>query len=221
MNARAHDPLDDARDALPLFPLPEIVLFPGAVLPLHVFEPRYRAMVADCLVAGGAMAIVQLVGGDDEHGRPKIARVAGGAVIAEYRPLPDGRSNILLVGLARVALEEQPPGPDDRPYRVAKATRLADDDVEVPELERASLFSAATMFAAEVRRHDPSFELSIPADIGASRLADLCAAQLVVDGRVRQAALAELDPRARVALVLAHLAAQHGAMRDAAGGVLH
>ena len=99
--------LERSLDALPLFPLPQVVLFPEAVLPLHVFEPRYRTMLRDCLARHGALAVVQIVPGEDEHGRPRIAEVSGAGVIVEHQPLPDGRANIVVLGQARVRLEEQ------------------------------------------------------------------------------------------------------------------
>lgn len=64
---------------LPLFPLPETVFFPHTLLPLHVFEPRYRAMVADCLAGEKRMVVVRLLPGweQDYYGRPPIHTVAG------------------------------------------------------------------------------------------------------------------------------------------------
>src|SRR3954468_333548 len=95
--------LAPALDVLPIFPLPQTVLFPGALLPLHVFEPRYRSMVKDCLSTHKAMAVALIAGiGDrDTHGHPRIEPVAGIGVIVDHVELPDGRYNILLSGRAR------------------------------------------------------------------------------------------------------------------------
>src|SRR6185436_19916478 len=115
--------LAPALDVLPIFPLPQTVLFPGALLPLHVFEPRYRAMVKDCLATHKAMAVALIseTGERDAHRHPTIERVAGVGVIIDHVELPDGRYNILLHGRARVRLEELPYVP---PYRRAKAAIL-------------------------------------------------------------------------------------------------
>lgn len=205
--------LEDALSAIPLFPLPHVVLFPDAALPLHVFEPRYRKMLADCLATHRALAITQILAGEDEWGQPNIAMVAGGGLVMEHQPLVDGRSNILVVGKARLRLEEIPPDPaSPLPYRRARATIVANEDVPVPETDRTALVAAATMFASEVKKHDPFFTFKLPASTDAAQIADHCAYQLVVDAAARQAILEELDPKKRVEMVLNQLALQHGAM---------
>ncbi|MBX3186122.1 MAG: LON peptidase substrate-binding domain-containing protein [Labilithrix sp.] len=210
--------LVDALDAIPIFPLPQVVLFPHAVLPLHVFEPRYRAMLQDCLASHGALVIAQLLAGEDEHGRPRIAPIAGGGIVVEHQPLADGRSNIVVRGQARLLLEEhEPEDPARRPYRIARATVLDDLPHPVAEHDRTALAAAATMFAGEVKRHDPTFTFALPQTNDAGELADLCAYQLVIDASSRQAVLEERDPRVRVEMVLNHLALQHGAMMKTDG----
>lgn len=203
--------LEASLGAIPIFPLPQIVLFPEAVLPLHVFEPRYRAMLQHCLASHRAMVIAQIIGGEDEHGRPRIADVAGGGIVIEHQSLPDGRSNIVVLGQARLRLVELEPDPD-RPFRMARATVLEDEAVSVRDNDRAALVAAATMFASEVKKHDPQFTFRMPATLDAAHVADLCAFHLVVDAAARQAVLDELDPRVRVQMVLSQLALQHGAM---------
>ena len=202
---------EKALSAIPMFPLPQVVLFPDALLPLHVFEPRYRAMLQHCLATHRSMVVAQVIPGEDEHGRPRIAPIAGGGVIVEHQSLPDGRSNIVLRGHARLRLEELDPD-DARPFRVARATVLEEMPVSVRQNDRTALVAAATMFASEVKKHDPSFTFELPPTLDTPRVADLCAFQLVVDAGVRQAILDELDPRVRVEMVLGQLALQHGAM---------
>jgi Lon protease-like protein len=137
--------------------------------------------------------------------------VAGGGVVIEHQPLPDGRANIVLLGQARLRLDELEPD-DARPFRVARATVLVDLPVSIRENDRTALVAAATMFAAEVKKHDPTFSFRMPATLDAAHVADLCAFQLVIDPGARQAMLDELDPRIRVEMVLNQLALQHGAM---------
>ncbi|HEY8075628.1 MAG TPA: LON peptidase substrate-binding domain-containing protein, partial [Labilithrix sp.] len=107
---KAKASLEDALDELPIFPLPHVVLFPHAVLPLHVFEPRYRTMLADCLKTHRAIAIAQILQGSEDDGKPRIARVSGGGIVVEHQELADGRSNIVVLGQARLRLEERAAG---------------------------------------------------------------------------------------------------------------
>jgi Lon protease-like protein len=186
------------------------VLFPGAALPLHIFEPRYRVMLKDCLASHRAIAIGQSA----ENGA-----IIGGGIIVEHHQLPDGRSNILVVGEARLRLEDVTPEDLPRyPYKRARAVTLADLAVDVSEKDKTALVAAATMFASEVKKHDASFSFHVPSAATAGELADVCAYQLVVDAAVRQAVLEDLDPRSRVDRVTNQIALQHGAMiRDAPG----
>src|SRR3954463_7005057 len=115
--------LAPALDVLPIFPLPQTVLFPGALLPLHVFEPRYRAMVKDALGTHKAIAVALIRDSHerDVHGHPRIETISGLGVIVDHVQLADGRYNILLHGRGRVQLQELPFVP---PYRRARATLL-------------------------------------------------------------------------------------------------
>lgn len=199
--------LASALEELPLFPLPEVVLFPRALLPLHVFEPRYRAMLKDSITNHGALAIVQLAPGAAlaNEEQPPIAKIAGAGLVIEHAPLPDGRSNIVLLGMHRVRLEELP---FEAPYRRARATILEDQDEIVPERDVTALLQMATSFASEVKKRDPHFSFRLPEAPTPGALADLCAFHLVISGETRQAVLEELDPYRRVKRVLEALSLQ-------------
>ncbi len=103
-----------------LFPLPNLVLFPGVVQGLHVFEPRYRQMTADALAGEALIALVALKPGweDDYDGRPAIESVACLGRVGWHEKLIDGRYNLRLRGLVRVRILEELP--TDRLYRVAR-----------------------------------------------------------------------------------------------------
>ena len=90
-------------DLLPIFPLPNVVLFPNVFLPLHIFEPRYREMVADALAADRMIGMVLLRPGweRDYEGRPPVYPVGCSGVITHAERLPDGRYNIALRGIER------------------------------------------------------------------------------------------------------------------------
>jgi Lon protease-like protein len=199
--------LEAALDALPLFPLPEVVLFPEVLLPLHVFEPRYRAMVRDVLATHRALAVVQIadVTEVDAEGNPKIERVAGAGVILHHQELPGGRFNILVKGVCRVELDELPFEP---PYRRARARVLPSDDEEVSQAELAGLVTTATRFASIVRSRERGFEFRLPKATSPGAVADACAHHLLVDGRERQRVLETRSVRERVRRVSTALAAQ-------------
>lgn len=197
-----------ALDALPLFPLPHMVLFPSTMMALHVFEPRYKALVRDALSTNRTLAVVLIESDDaaDDHGHPRIHRVAGVGTIVDHNELPGDRFNILLRGKARVTLEELPFIP---PYRRARATVLEGNVADVPPGDVTALISTATAFASLVRERDQSFDFRVPSDLAPGEIADVCAAQLVVDARRRQTILEELDVAVRVRMVADALAEQH------------
>ena len=96
-------------DLLPLFPLPNVVLFPNVFLPLHIFEPRYREMVADALASDRLIGMVLLRPGWDRdyEGRPPIYPIGCSGVLTHNERLPDGRYNIVLRGMERFRILEE------------------------------------------------------------------------------------------------------------------
>ncbi|MGH7278109.1 MAG: LON peptidase substrate-binding domain-containing protein, partial [Candidatus Rokuibacteriota bacterium] len=111
---------------LPLFPLPEVTLFPHTLLPLHVFEARYRAMVMDTLARDRRLCVVQLERGyeRDYAARPAVRAVAGAGEVVSWERLATGRYNILVRGDGRVRIDAE--RPSDTLYRIARASRLED-----------------------------------------------------------------------------------------------
>lgn len=209
--------LEAALKELPIFPLPQVVLFPHAMLPLHVFEPRYRTMLKDCLETHKVMAIALIPDSNDtnDHGDPKIASVVGLGVIVEHQELPDGRSNILVHGRGRARLHELPFVP---PYRRARAELLPDVRATIANEERTALLAVASAFASDVHKRDPNFSFRLPPNVEPSTLADLCAHHMIIDAQRRQRILEELDPRERVRMVISDLTLQHSALLRESGG---
>ncbi len=105
-------------DRLPVFPLPNVVFFPKTYLPLHIFEPRYRQMVADATAGGQCIAMALLKEGweSDYYGNPPIYPTVCVGRLVSVQPLADGRSNILLQGLERCEIQEEH---FDKSYRQA------------------------------------------------------------------------------------------------------
>jgi Lon protease-like protein len=200
---------DAALEALPVFPLPGVVLFPGTLLPLHIFEPRYRTMLADCLAGARCMAMAfQLDEPEDLERPPRWSTIAGVGRVVHRVALPDGRSNIVLQGLARVRLEELTFA---APYRRACARVVGAGSASVPAADRAALQATAMALSAAASVTD----FAIPASMEPGEIADACAHQLLGDAAVRQAVLEELDVPARVRLVTGHLAEELGRLHHA------
>ena len=109
---------------LPLFPLPNVVLFPNVFLPLHIFEPRYRAMVADALDGDRLIGMVLLRPGweGDYEGRPPVFPIGCAGLISHHEQLPDGRYNIVLRGLEKFRVERED---DSRLYRLGEVEHAA------------------------------------------------------------------------------------------------
>jgi len=144
---------------IPIFPLPNAVLFPNVFMPLHIFEPRYRDMVSDALAGDRIIGMVLLRAGfeRDYAGRPSIFPVGCAGVITHSEPLPDGRFNIVLKGMAkfRVTSEDR-----SKPYRLAAIDSLPEliADADRAELHRLRQ-RLETLLAAAVEREggEPRF----------------------------------------------------------------
>ena len=93
---------------IPVFPLHNVVLFPKVRLPLHIFEPRYRQIVKDAVVTHGLIGVALLRGDwqKDYHGNPDIYPIGCIGKIVNITPFPDGRSNIVLLGLREYEVKE-------------------------------------------------------------------------------------------------------------------
>lgn len=115
-------------DLLPLFPLPNVVLFPNVFLPLHIFEPRYREMVADSLATDRLMGMVLLQPGweHEYENRPPVYSIGCSGVVTHAERLPDGRYNIVLRGVERFRILEED---HRRSYRRAVVEPLGERDL--------------------------------------------------------------------------------------------
>jgi Lon protease-like protein len=148
-------------DLLPLFPLPTVVLFPNVFLPLHVFEPRYREMVADALASDRMIGMVLLRPGweRDYEGRPPVYPIGCSGVITHVERVRDGRYNIVLRGMERFRILQED---DERPYRRAIIEPL----VERPrgERDKAAIRVARAKLEsllASAVEHDPKMPSSM------------------------------------------------------------
>src|SRR5688572_17268367 len=108
---------------IPIFPLPNVVLFPNVFLPLHIFEPRYRAMVADSLEGDRIIGMTLLQPGFETayEGRPGVYPIGCAGVVTHTERMPDGRYNIVLRGIEKFRIDDEV---GSRSYRMAHVTPL-------------------------------------------------------------------------------------------------
>jgi Lon protease-like protein len=115
---------------LPLFPL-RTVLFPGQTLPLHIFEPRYRQMIADCMQTDRTFAVALIKEGVEVGGPATPSKVGTTATIQDIERLPDGRMNIITLGRERFRLHDY--STKSKPYMVGRVAPWPWSDAEPPE----------------------------------------------------------------------------------------
>ena len=196
MDDAASRDLQAACEHVPLFPLPGVVFLPSSLLPLHVFEPRYRDLVVDCLAGNRLVCVPQLRPGweEDYQGRPGVWPVAGVGRVVRHQALPDGRHNVILLGLGRVRIVQEYPA--DFSYRVVRAAVLPDRmpsggeaalrlQLQVLRALAAQVGAGATEAAEELRR-------LVERETDPARLIDKTAHLVLREPEERQAYL-ELD----------------------------
>ena len=149
---------------IPIFPLPNVVLFPNVFLPLHIFEPRYRAMVGEAL--GGdriiGMVLLQPKYQTNDEDRPPVFAVGCAGVITHAEPLGDWRFNIVLRGIERFRIMGEDSG---TAYRIARIDGLPElvSDEHRTELRRLRPRLEALLAAAVERAgSEPRFPPAIP-----------------------------------------------------------
>jgi Lon protease-like protein len=203
---------EEALSELPIFPLGQLVLFPNAFVPLHIFEPRYRAMVKHCMETHRAFAIAHVPDPSDVDAfdNPKLSAIAGVGVIVAHEEHADGRANILVRGKARVLLTELPFA---APFRRATATLLPDEGPHLTELDRTTLVSVSNSFVNELRKRDPEFRFNLPKEGSTKEWADICAHYLLIRSDVKQAVLEEGNIHRQLDIVVRELAKQTSAMQ--------
>lgn len=170
---------------LPLFPLP-VVLFPGVPMPLHIFEPRYRRMLEDIQLRDNLFGLSYFDVSASESTVPSVGHIGCVAEVTEVEPLPDGRSNILTVGLIRYRVESYMEHGD--PYLVGRVTFFEDEPEEEAELSRnaqevSALFHRIAL-AVRIINDERASLPEIP-DVDPEQLSFLVAAAMEIDTDVK------------------------------------
>jgi Lon protease-like protein len=172
---------------IPIFPLPNAVLFPNVFMPLHIFEPRYRQMVADALEGDRIIGMVLLKPGFEANyeGRPAIYTVGCAGVITHSEAMADGRYNIVLRGIEKFAVTGEDPS---RPYRLAHIEPMPEliSETDRPLLRKDRQRLEALLAAAIERGGaDPKF----PPAVADEDLVNALAQYLALEPLERQALL--------------------------------
>lgn len=162
-------------DQLAFFPLPRLVFLPGTLLPLHIFEPRYRAMIAWCVQRDSLLAVTCIREGHEAEqlGDPPVSAVCGVGRIVHHRQTEDGHFHVLLEGVARVRIVEE--FPMDLPFRRARAELVLDRD-EPASPDFSGRVSTLRRMIAALEARFPAASLALAA------VADLDTDAEVVDG---------------------------------------
>jgi hypothetical protein len=193
---------------LPIFPLPGLTFFPHTLLPLHIFETRYRAMVSDCLARDRRLAVVGLKPGYEAayDGKPAVHAVAGAGEIIQWERLATGRFNILLRGDCRIRIEAELPA--DTLYRMVRASVLEDEipagqDPLAREIQRVTA-ACLELLRAQGQLSD-QVEAALRSVASPAVVADRIASAVIPDPGLRQELLETLDVRRRLERLAAAL----------------
>jgi hypothetical protein len=172
---------------IPIFPLPNVVMFPNVFLPLHIFEPRYRAMVADALTGDRIIGMVLLQAGyeADYEGRPPVYPIGCAGLITHSESLADGRYNIVLRGMEKFRITSEDVS---KPYRLAHIEPVPE---VIPDTDRPTIRKQRqrleALIAAAIERggSDPRF----PPAVADEDLVNALAQYLELEPLERQALL--------------------------------
>jgi Lon protease-like protein len=182
---------------LPLFPLPNVVLFPNVFLPLHIFEPRYRQMVEEALAGDRIIGMVLLQPGyeADYEGRPAVYAVGCAGLMTHAERLGDGRFNIVLRGLERFRiLDEEPPTPPTL-YRRALVAPLVEPAGSAPDVLRAERQKLEAMLTPLL--NGTPAERGLPSHMPDEELINALSQYLALEPIEKQALLERDGPLAR------------------------
>jgi len=196
----------DGRVVAPLFPLPNVVLFPRAVLPLHIFEERYKRMTSDALRGESQVAMALLKPGweKDYYSRPAIEPVVCVGKILTWEKLADGTYNFLLQGAMRGRVVNELSGGSYRQAEIApmEETPVLEIDLSDHRRRMESLFTAAPWSEMAVGQQ---FGQMLAGSMTTADIADLMAFNFLDDVPLKQQLLADGDIKHRVERIIASM----------------
>ncbi|MCC6333839.1 MAG: LON peptidase substrate-binding domain-containing protein [Myxococcales bacterium] len=181
---------------LKVFPLPSVVMLPGTVQPLHIFEQRYRDLVKDALAGDGVFALAQVVPGQEGRlpGSPELESMLCAGVIGVHELLEDGRYNLVLVGVCRARVVKELP--QRAPYREVEAELVEDATIESEE--ELPLRQAVLELMARVPDEVGDKVAQVTGRLHGGLLADVVAGTVLHDVAARFEVLTQTDVRVRL-----------------------
>jgi uncharacterized protein len=194
-----------------LFPLPNLVLFPHVIQPLHVFEPRYCDLLEAAVADDRLIAMATLSPGweQDYEGRPPVFPMACLGRVTVHHRLPEGGYNLLLLGLCRVRLHrELPPAKRYREamVEICEDQYAADQEAAVAEVQRQLRGAFFGILPRLPQAHEQLGQL-LGSDLSLGVLTDIISYMLEIDLRAKEALLAETSVLRRASRLLEHLRA--------------
>lgn len=192
-----------------LFPLPNLVVFPHVMQPLHIFEPRYRAMLEEALADDGLLGMVLLAPGweTDYEGRPPLRAAGCLCRVATYHKTDEGSYNVLVLGLRRITIERELP--PDKLFRVAEVKLCEDEYANESSEERAELQHRLLESFKRVLPRIPEAYKQLDELLGSQvplgMLTDIVAYTLDIDLEFKERLLSETNVSRRAEWLLEHL----------------
>jgi Lon protease-like protein len=196
--------LRDFSGTIPLFPLATVVFFPNTLLPLHVFEARYKQMVNDVIDSERIIGMVLLKPGWEKNymENPEIYGVAGMGRIVNSEQLEDGRFNIVLYGLKRVKILKII---KEHPYRLARVEILEDTHGANEDVYRERLAELILKWNGIIGKENESHLINIDTKLPLENLIDSIASSSVSNVFEKQGLLEETNVRKRAESIINHL----------------
>lgn len=189
---------------VPLFPLPNVVFFPNSLLPLHVFEPRYRQMVDDIIESERIIGMVLLKPGWEKnyYGNPEIFNIACMGKIVSIEEMDEGKSNIVLYGLKRIKINDIV---NELPYRVASVKVLEDVHYQNEEVYQKRLVELISKWNSILGDEQKSHKINIDTSMSIENLTDVLTPSIISNVYQRQELLEEINILKRAERIIEHL----------------
>jgi uncharacterized protein len=189
-------------ETIPIFPLEDVMLFPDMSVPLHIFEPRYKAMIADALKGNRIIGMVLLRPGyeKDYERSPSVFLIGCAGVINEVEQLPNGEYNIVLGALTKYRITREEPS---RPYRIAHVTAIDD---AVADADRPALRARRQRLEALIKESGGRTGVAaVPPNLSDERLVNGISQLSHIDELDRERLLEASNPLARADVLIAVL----------------